>query len=131
MTELTTAANFQEVVRDRIKSVLFDSIPDGQVDKLIQNEYKAYFEKNTRYNTTEPSPFSKEVSKIIKELMSVKLKEELGKIVDETWNGKDHGPRLIKEAAAELAPIALEGMMTSMMGNAISSLRAQIQSNNF
>jgi len=131
MTELTTATNFQEVVRDRIKTVLFDSIPDGQVDALISNEYKAYFESKSGYNGTEPSLFSKEVRSIIKELMAKKLKEELGKIVDETWNGTDHGPRLIKKAIVELAPLALEGMMSDLIGNAVSNLRAQIQDSHF
>jgi len=131
MTELTTAANFQEVVRDRIKTVLFDSIPDGQVDTLIQNEYKAYFETRKEYNRKEPSLFSKEVTKIIKELMAEKLKNELGKIVNEEWDGNDYGPRLTKKAAAELAPIAIENMMSNMLALAMSSLRSQIQSNNF
>ena len=131
MTELTTAANFQEVVRDRIKTVLFDSIPDAQVDALIQNEYKAYFETRTEYNRKEPSLFSKEVTKIIKELMSEKLKEEIGKILNEEWDGNDYGPRLTKKAAEELAPLAMETMMSNMLAGALSNLKAQIQSNNF
>ena len=46
-----------EHIRQRVREVLVASIPDDQMDAMIQAEVKAYFETKDEYGHKKPSRF--------------------------------------------------------------------------
>lgn len=47
-----------QAIRDRVRAALFESIPDEQMDAMIQAELKAFFSAPP-YSRDELSPFAK------------------------------------------------------------------------
>lgn len=72
MGELAKPESIEDVIRDKVRRVIVEAIPDEQVDDLIKKEYDKFFEDVGGYHT-KPSPFKMMVQAEIESIMSKKI----------------------------------------------------------
>lgn len=120
-----TVHNLADTVRDKVRTTIVNSIPDDQIDKLVQNEWKQFFDKPTdRWNSNDASPFQKmvraEIEKLIRERVVVEVNAELDRFQKLVWENNARGS--IREMVKVYAPSVLEGMAESMAVQCLNKL---------
>lgn len=122
MSQLAKPETFQDLVRDKVRTVIMESIPPEQIDSLILKEYDNMF-KSPYHN--EKSPFQKLVEVEIKAFMGEKLKEYVNNQMMQSWT---NGQQAVTKQAIELfAPAALEAIASEVVQSALNNFRNQLQ----
>ena len=119
-TDLQKPQSFQDIVRDRVRTVIMDAVPDEQIDALIQAEWKSFFEsrKTTGYNsTTLPSPFSQMVESAIRNELKEKVRAQVNTMMD-GFNVEDD----VDSAVARLAPKVLKSVIEEFTRTVIQNV---------
>jgi len=135
-TEITKPKSLEEAVRAKIRSALFDAIPDEQIDGLIQKQWADFFEP-TRRNTGSgawpkwedvPSRFAQlvtaEISEQIKPLISASVRAELAKleIAHEDGEAVVKG-ELVNAIVKAAAPTMIEAFFAEMVGGVLQAIQ--------
>jgi len=120
MNELTKPQNFEEIVRDRVRKVIFEAVPDEQIDKLINKEYERLFQKDgSYYGNKAVSPFERMVRTELEDVYKGKIQEFCAKII---WGDVD-SIKLLKKVAKECSGEVLEGLSVRIIQNMAQSIQ--------
>jgi len=132
MNDKLMVPNLAETIRDRVRGFIFDAIPDDQIDKMIEKEYKTFFETRYEkdYNGRDkkdkplPSYFEKMVQEEMMKQMDEAVKSVIQKKVSELeqeW--EEDFPRLLGPLVEKLAPSALQSVIGVIVSRTLESLR--------
>lgn len=111
-----THHNIADLVRDKVRQTILDSIPDEQIDKLIMSEWEKFFNPPTGYSSDKRSQFERLVHAEIEAKIKERTKEWIAEKVDkafDTWNKDESYHKMIKE----MVPSVTEGYMMNLAGN--------------
>ena len=64
-TEITKPLNMEELVRDKVRQLFMDMIPETAIDSLIKKEWDLFTKDTVSYNKTQPSALTKMVQEQI------------------------------------------------------------------
>lgn len=123
MTALAKPETFQDIVRDKVRTVIMEAVPAEQIDQLIKKEYDAFFAKTHSYN---PSEFEKLVKIMIDEYIRIKAQESIKAVIANEWDATSSGQKLLDEAVTKLAPLALQSVAAALVGNAVYNLQQSL-----
>lgn len=126
MTELAKPDNFQDLIRDKIRTVIMNTIPDDQIDALINREYKYFFEDRIEGNynkTVVQSPFKVIVNDEIRKFVTAKIQEFIKTKMTNVWDSEVNGNRLLEEVVKSHAPLAMESIMRNIVTNSFNQFR--------
>jgi len=113
-----------DVLRERVKKVMFDSLPDEMIDEMLKKEYASFSEEHTSYGNTKPSEFSVIVAGELKERLTAKVKAWMDANFQEQWDEVgDLGGTLIAEAAAELAPLVQKAFVVDICARTVAQIK--------
>jgi len=124
-TELTKPQNFEEIVRDRVRTVIMNAVPDEQIDLLIKKEFDKFF-THKEYNHSN-TQFGTMVNTAIQAAMSTKIKAYVEKSLDTTWNEQNMGQSVSEELVAKLAPVALQAVAANIVSIALNNFRNNLR----
>ena len=122
--DLTTA------IRNRVRGVIIDAIPDEQVDEMIRAEFQGFFkERKVNYGRdVAPSRFAELIKKHIEALLNEKIREWLDKNFDQVWSDDDC-ELLVGEMVGEFTPIVQKKMAADIVSRALFEFKNTL--NNF
>jgi len=119
-----------DAVRERVKSAIFDSIPDAAIESLIANEFKAMTNATESAhiggNYVKLSPLQLVIAAEIRKQMSERSIEAVRKHLDEALIVKPG--ELVSAAVKELAPLFMASMCERFAAIAVQDLRNQLSS---
>ena len=108
--------NVTDHIRDKVREVLVSSIPDQEMDKMINSEFEAFFAKS-RHGS---SPFGSMVHKILQEEMEQKVKAWITSNLQTVW---EHGEnKFIGEVVTRITPLVQQAMVESLVQNVLRTL---------
>lgn len=126
-----TATDFASTVKDRIKTIILEALPEEQVNELINNEIKSFFQprkENTYSNSMLPSHFATMVQDICKKEISSHIEETIRNIVGNYWNSPgtqiEYNDKL-KEQIQKLAPAFMQSYFEHQTANLLTYLHQQ------
>lgn len=130
--EISKPQNFEEIVRDRVRKVIFDSVPDEQIDNLIKAQYDKLFvgERPTYGNTTNPSTFER----MVEGVLMAKIKDKVATFVEAQISGEwndDIGARVVGEVARKFATVSLESLASRLVSESLQNFRNSLSNNQF
>ena len=133
MNEITVY-NVADTIREKVKATIVESIPKEQIDGLIKTEYNKFFDQPGVSSWDKPklSPFQELVNEAIKAELQERLKAAIKAEVDKlgvNWNAT--AGSYIESTTKQLGPALLEGLVGSMVNNAVMRLRQDLQSGRF
>lgn len=115
-----------EHIRGKVREMVFNSIPDKQIDAMIKSEFDAFFTGSIRYGSKEPSQFARLVEGEVKTAIRERVSLWLSANFDEVW--ENNGYKLIGDMVAEFVPVVQMRMATEMAANALAELKSRLQS---
>lgn len=127
MSNQVTILNLADVIRDKVRNTILDAIPKEQLDKLILEQFNAFF--NTRVSSSfsygeQRTPFqcmvSTQIEALIKEKVKESIKEPIDNLVSE-WDGNNH--RIIGELVEKMAPTFFQSVMQNMTAMMLQNMR--------
>jgi len=130
-SDLAKPETFQDIVRDRVRKIIMDAVPDGQIDSLVKKEYDAFFEDrvSTGYHKEViPSDFKKMVQAEIKAMVESKIKEHVCARITNKWDSDLHGNKLLEEVTKAYAPLAMQSVMENIVSVSLNKFRDQLMS---
>lgn len=130
-SELAKPESFQDIVRDRVRKIIMDAVPDGQIDSLVKKEYEAFFEDRVSsgyHKEVIPSDFKKMVQVEIKAMVESKIKEYIGTKMTNLWDSNTHGNKLLEEVTRAYAPVAMQAVMADIVSISLNNFRNQLAS---
>ena len=118
-----------EVVREKIREVLFASLPDDALDAMIQAAYKDFFSDQDIHNRERVSPFKAIVTDQLETLISERVTRWMSEHFEQMYNPDGTmGVKLIGDAAEQLAPLVMKGSVAGMVSDVAVSIKAAIDS---
>lgn len=111
-----------EHLRAKVRETLIGSLPDEQMDAMIQAEFRAYFEpEQNRYNsTTTPSPFQSLVRETISKEVESSLRRWIDAYFETYW--AEHGETALQDLVSGFVANAHKVTMENMIKHALSQL---------
>ena len=109
-------------IRNRVREVLIESIPDAALDKAIKVEYDKYFKP---LYPNAPSKFEVQVHELLKEMLEKDIKEWLHDNFTGIWT-EENRMKLIGETVAQLIPVVQQHFMMQQVEIALGALRGQL-----
>ena len=101
--EIVETQTLVDLVREKVRKVLFENMPQEKLDQYITNEYNSFFkETKGSYGSSVSSPLRDMIYKEIRESMDKKIKEYVNKEVNTYWN--NYGESMICDLAKRIAP---------------------------
>jgi hypothetical protein len=146
MSLITPTSGFEQIVKDKIRSTLLDTIPDEQIDELIKSEWAALFEptsiqKGTKYNydtkeyepvieVSDNSAFDRMVKKELSEQLEAMVKAKIKSIVDELSQDYDHETgryemrgTFVDELSRKLAPEMVNNFVKAIASDVFMTMQ--------
>ena len=118
--------DFESIVRDKIRKVLFDSIPDEQIDTLIKAQYAKLFEKSRdRYDNVQDSEFNRMVNTEIQKTMTIQIKETVERCFKEQWT-QELSDRILEDVVKKFATSAIAGLAQDLVAMSLNNFRNQL-----
>ena len=129
-TEIELPPDMATVVRTKVREVLFASLPDAEVDRLVQAERDEFFVPKTkdRYGNDIPSyqraltPFQLLVRRELEQQCAPTIKRIVEEAVKTEWKGSEQV--IVGDLVKKLAPAVLEGVMEGMVAKALTALKS-------
>jgi hypothetical protein len=118
--------NLNEVIREKIKSVLFESITDEQLNAFIHKEFVRFTtDQKTSYGADVRSDLAAMVQDNIKKLYVDKIQSFVAAEFAELWdnNKMTYVGNLVKE----MTPIIVDTYQTRLVQQVIEGLKSSIQ----
>jgi len=132
MTNLMKPESFESVVRDKVRTVIAASIPDGHIDDLIKKEYDSFFSERVEYTKVLPSKFQELVAKIVEEEIRGKLKVWVNaNLCDGAWNDNGGYLESSKKLVEDLAPVALKSVMAQITNSLLHNFRNEMHNSRY
>lgn len=132
MSDQLVNVSLGDVVREKVKKVLLDAIPEESINSLIKKEYEQFFEENKdRYNNRPvgPSPFSLLIKAEIEVQLKVLVKDKINEQLKDMKYDSDG--QFMGDMVAKMAPFVLEGISKSIASHCIQQLRNHINTNQY
>lgn len=129
MNELAKPESFQDIIRDKVRKLIIETVPDEQINMLIKKEFDSFFTdyKKTPYDRdTSPSPFKQLVQEQLKTFFNEKIQVYVHTHCQDFWNDEAQGMRLTKEMTEALAPSALRSLTTEIVARSMQALRQSL-----
>lgn len=140
MSNVEKAGSFEDVVRGKVKQVLFDSMPDEQIDKLIKKEMESYFDGPKdhwgRTDSEKPSPFKRLVFEEMLACLKPRLNLAIEKFLSQNQEQSGTSPdvtgltweyKFTEDFVKALAPAAMHSVTQAIIQNALTSFRSALQ----
>lgn len=86
MANEITQMNVADLVRDRVRQTMMESIPDDQIDKLIMAEWDKFFTPPSGYASDKRSQFERLVQTEIETKIKEMAKDLIAKKVEPIFN---------------------------------------------
>ena len=132
-TAIEKPENLGDMLRDKVRQVMVESIPDATIEAMVQKEWDAFFivPKSTGHYRNPKSPFEQMVSGIvqakIEENMGGFIDKQLEKVADRT--GQYAEPWVLKPEVVEaLVPMVFEGWMKQRLGESLHAISEAMRS---
>jgi len=114
-----------EHIRNKIREVLLLSLPNDELDTMIQAEYDAMFAtKESRWGR-EPSWFSQQVQEQLREKIKERIRLWLDQNFEDKWD-ESCGLALVGDLVAEFTPVVLQRLAGDMASRALAEIRGQL-----
>ena len=124
-----TQTNIAELVRDKVRATILESIPQEQIDKLILSEYSKFFVRPAQERWSDKastSPFETLVAGYIQSEIADRIKAaaaaELAKF---SLDWSNEGTKVVAEAVKALAPGMIQRAGEMMVQNVINNMKNQ------
>ena len=115
-------------IRDEVRKVLVASIPDEQMDAMIEKEVDSFFAPSkSTYGGDAPSKFSKIVEQAIEEEIKAALKRWMSENFETKWSKYGGPAALTATMVEEFIPIAQAKMVADMTQNALLNIQNQLR----
>ena len=112
-------------IRDRVRAVLLEALPEEALDQAIQAEWSRFFvSTKDRYGSEHASPFSDMVQSLLAERVRAKVIGWLDANFEQEWDGRTQ--KLVGPLVAELVPIVQERMHVELVSQALNDLRGRL-----
>lgn len=126
-----TATDFASTVKDKVKTIILEALPEEQVNELINNEIKSFFQprkENSYSDRMIPSEFSKMVEDICKKEIASHIEGTIADVVRGYWYSP--GTQIqyhdnLKEQIQKLAPAFMQSYFEHQTANVLSYLHQQ------
>lgn len=115
-----TPYNVADQIRESVREVMISAIPDEQLDAMIENEYKLFFE----------GPFRKIVEDELRSRFGGQLKTWLNENFVTEWDStkQQNTSKLVAEAIEELTPIVQRAMVVDIVNQTTFEMQQRLQS---
>lgn len=136
MTDLMKAQNFEQIVREKVRQVLFDAMPDSQIDAYVQKEFKSFFDE-PKDAWGKPNGMKSEFAKMVhKEMMDVmrpqivdaiesflKSQVDANEVLDfgQSWKQK-----FAEDFVEKCAPVIWRSITSDLISSAFANFRNQV-----
>jgi hypothetical protein len=136
-TAIEKPENLGDMLRDKVRQVMVESIPDETINAMVQKEWDSFFvvpPKSNHYNARAPkSKFETMISGIvqakIEENMGGFIDKQLEKVADRTGQYAD--PWVLKPEVVEaLVPMVFEGWMKQRLSESLHAISETMRGNN-
>jgi hypothetical protein len=121
MSEITVH-NVADTIREKVKTYIFEVMPQEQLNGLIQKVWEEFFKDKSTNWEKKPSEFEllvkKSIEKYIQEKVDESIKKELSNM-QSTWDGT--AQKVIGESVKTYAPIFLSGLAEAAVSNILQT----------
>lgn len=124
MSALPAKFDITQHLRDKVREVLINSIPEDNMDAMLQAEIKAYFHGAQEYGRTQRSSFSVQVEGMLQEIVQEKVRVWLDTNFEVVW-GQEGTQKLMGEVVAELIPVVQQKYMADMVSRILGEIRTR------
>ena len=115
-------------IRDEVRKVLVASIPDEQMDAMIEKEVDSFFAPSkSTYGGDGPSRFSRVVERAVEERVKESLKKWMSENFGTEWSKYGGPAALTATMVEEFIPIAQAKMVADMTQNALLNIQNQLR----
>lgn len=121
MSALPAKFDITQHLREKVREVLINSIPDENMDAMLMAEIKAYFHGTQEYGRIQRSSFSVQVDGMLQEIVKEKVKAWLDTNFEVVW--EDNTQKLMGAVVAELIPVVQQKYMSDMVSRVLSEIR--------
>jgi len=135
--EKVTPQNLADKLKERVRNMLFDELPDTDIEKMITSEYHAFFESKcmVRYNVNsrnvDPGDkitrFEYMIEEIMRDLLKDKISNFLNSLVHSSSQGLDLDNELwglAKDVAEKVTPSVMKGLAIGLTENIIRNMQS-------
>ena len=127
-TELAKPLSFEETVREKVRFILFDTMPEEKVDAFVQGVWNDFFEKQTQgyYNS---DPKISKMQELVENEIRGKLKDMVKERVDAMFDDQQWSDTIdqnIRDTVVELAPMMFERLMAHLAQSMLNSIKNDI-----
>lgn len=130
-SELAQPLSMGEIVRNKVRETLFNSIPDEEIDKLIKKEYESFFEDvlvrnySGQVTGTSPSLFKTLVHAELKLQLKPIISEMLKKTLSEDYNPETGtgGYKVSQEIVKKMAPELFDALLQGFASRALQAVK--------
>lgn len=123
-----TEFNVAEHVRAKVREVLMASIPDEQMDKMIQGAYAEFFAstRNDGYygSNVKPSKFTQMVHEMLEKEIRKQIQAWLDKELQVNWD--EQGKPIMPELVKALVPVVISRWGEMIVQSALNDIKFRI-----
>lgn len=134
MTQELSVQSLGDVVKDKVRKAMFESLPDEAVGKLIQAEFSKFFEdqkRNSYSSELDPSQFKMMIRQQIQELMKERviamLRDKVNTYLDGVNVAPNGTPYNVGALFEEMAPHVLKGIMSEISYKCVMNLQNNLR----
>ena len=130
---LTIPGDAANVLREKVKTIFLDLLPDNKLDEMVKGEWDRFFNDQPKRDTygniergkTVPSEFSKVIKDVLKEEIETRAREQLRAKIDEIidWNGNTQNADLFAEIVNKVAPDLVKQVAAQFVANTLTNMR--------
>lgn len=130
MSDLAKPESFQEIVRDRVRTIIMEAVPASEIDKLVKREYDSFFEDSKDpYNRHQVSPFKTMVKGFLQDQIKELVKKEVESVLLQEYNPSGMGRKVMQDTVREMTPIVMQAMSETLISAALEQFRQSLASN--
>lgn len=138
---LTIPKDAAQIMRDKVRTMFVELIPEGKLDEMIQAEWSHFFETHAEAKRSQSwgyssqakpdeanwSPFELMTRRLIREQMEEHVKEQVKAAVESiSWNNED-GQEILAKIVKEAAPHIWEAAVGRMISEAANVIQNNLQ----
>lgn len=125
MSDLTVTS-LGEAITEKVRKVLFDSIPDSVVDGMIKKELENFCNQRDRYSHEGRSKLEHILHTEISKQLTDQLTEKVGAMVKDKI-GENQTIEALDAYHAKVAPLIMASVCTNFANMATQNLRNELQ----
>lgn len=124
--EIAYPATTADLLRERVRKVLLDAVPDEALDTMLKAEWKAFFDPIRQYGggpLGRPSPFQQLVAAEIRSQLEAVVKQAIASEIQQQYSPERGRNEIVGDIVKKMAPSILESVAEEFARKALQALR--------